>query len=246
MNAVGLSLTARHGLSLTKESAYRKPNQGLSPCKTYGNRPRNSANKDSFGILLTPKHLLATPDNDKKSIVEPVALPSGIFNNLFKRTPKLAPPPDPLTHVTLTWIEKRQEDWIRFGHPVKERIIDRRRRVESFAPNSIFGFIRWAANDYGTIHSSITIVRAVSPGEPYVTVPQIDPGGDVLLRIKGWSKVGSVLQIIDTIDALDIDLCTVAPDYWQHVHHRLITNTVPRRYTLARHRAWLARKALSQ
>ena len=53
----------------------------------------------------------------------------------------------PLTHVELTWIEKRIEHWIRFGRDVEETILDRRRRVLSFAPNSVFAFVRWAAND---------------------------------------------------------------------------------------------------
>ena len=43
-----------------------------------------------------------------------------------------------LTHVGLTWVEKQIEHWIRFGHVAEEKILDRRRRVVSFAPNSIF------------------------------------------------------------------------------------------------------------
>ena len=55
--------------------------------------------------------------------------------------------PDALTAVELTWLEKRVEHWIRFGRDVAETIIDRRRRVLSFAPNTIFAFVRWASND---------------------------------------------------------------------------------------------------
>ena len=55
--------------------------------------------------------------------------------------------PDALTHVELTWIEKRIEYWIRFGRAAGKRIIDRRRRVVSFRPGAIFAFVRWAAND---------------------------------------------------------------------------------------------------
>jgi type IV secretory pathway protease TraF len=40
------------------------------------------------------------------------------------------------------------------------------RRVVSFRPNTVFAFVRWAANDFGTIISRIDIVRAVEPGEP--------------------------------------------------------------------------------
>ena len=55
--------------------------------------------------------------------------------------------PDTLTHVELIWLEKRIEHWIRFGHDIAEKILDRRRRILRFAPDSVFAFVRWAAND---------------------------------------------------------------------------------------------------
>ena len=100
--------------------------------------------------------------------------------------------PDALTAVELTWLEKRVEHWIRFGRDVSETIIDRRRRVLSFAPNTIFAFVRWASNDYGTVVSRIDIVRAIAPGEAYQTLPFVRPGGEILLRISGWPKVERV------------------------------------------------------
>jgi len=36
---------------------------------------------------------------------------------------------------------------------------------------SIFAFVRWTSNDYGTVLSRIDILRAVEPGERYSTVP---------------------------------------------------------------------------
>ena len=67
-----------------------------------------------------------------------------------------------LTHVELLWLEKRIENRIRFGHVAEERILDRRRRVLSFAPGSIFAFVRWMSNDFGTVVSRIDILRAVA------------------------------------------------------------------------------------
>ena len=58
---------------------------------------------------------------------------------------------DALTHVELTHIEKRVENWIRFGQEAQEQILDRRRRVISFHPGSIFAFVCWAANEFGTV-----------------------------------------------------------------------------------------------
>lgn len=146
---------------------------------------------------------------------------------------------DTLTHVELIWVEKTIEHWIRFGRVAKERIIDRRRRIVSFAPGSIFAFVRWQSNDYGTILSRIDIVRAIRPSEPYQTLPYVRPGGAILLHVDGWPKVERVLLAIDAIDALDIDPTDVSPDHWRHVHNRLIGRLEPRAYTQERHSAWL-------
>ena len=149
---------------------------------------------------------------------------------------------DVLTHVELTWREKQIEHWIRFGRDVEETILDRRRRVLSFAPNTVLAFVRWAANDYGTVVSRLDIVRAVAASEPYQTLPFVRPGGEILLRIIGWPKVQRVLQVIDAIEALGIDAADVAPDHWRHVHNRLRAGEEPRRYACDQHRAWMLRR----
>lgn len=149
---------------------------------------------------------------------------------------------DAQTRVELVWYADRIEHWIRFGHDVDEEILDRRRRVLSFAPGSLFAFVRWAANDYGTTVSRIDIVRAVAPGEPYQTLPGVHPGGDILLRIGGWPKVERVLQAIDAVEALGVDPADAAPDHWRHVYNRLTAGQEPRLYTRAQHRAWRLRQ----
>ena len=72
---------------------------------------------------------------------------------------------DALTHIELIWHEQQIEHWIRFGRDVAEQILDRRRRILSFAPNSIVAYVRWAAGDFGTIVSRIDILRTVRRGE---------------------------------------------------------------------------------
>ena len=106
------------------------------------------------------------------------------------------------TLVHLTWEEGRIEHRIRFGRTIYQRKIDRRSRVVGFAPNSVFAFVRWASNDYGTVVSRIDILRAIGRGEPFQTLPFVRPGGDLLLKLHGWPKVERVLQLIDAIDAL--------------------------------------------
>lgn len=154
-------------------------------------------------------------------------------------------PSNGLTHVELTWIEKKIEHWIRFGTIADEKRLDRRRRIVSFAPDTMFAFVRWASNDFGTIISRIDIVRAVSAGQPYQTLPFVRPGGEILLRMDGWPKVERVLRAVDLIEALNINLNDVVPDHWRHIHNRLSTGHEPRSYTLEQHDAWLRRRNIT-
>ena len=150
-----------------------------------------------------------------------------------------------LTAVEILWLEKRIENRVRFGRPVSEKVLDRNRRVLSFSPGSVFAFVRWTSNDFGTVLSRIDILRAMTPGQPYSTLPWITPGGESLLRLSGWPKVERVLQMIDVVEALGIDPADAAPDYWHHVHNRLSVNETPRPYTRSRHQAWLHRRKVT-
>jgi hypothetical protein len=150
-----------------------------------------------------------------------------------------------LTTVEILWLEKRIENSVRFGRPVSEKVLDRNRRVLSYAPGSIFAFVRWTSTDFGTIYlASISCAPRYrdSAIRPY---PWIAPGGESLLRLSGWPKVEQVLQSIDSIEALGIHPADVAPDYWHHVHNRLSVNETPRAYTRSRHQAWLHRRRVT-
>ena len=154
--------------------------------------------------------------------------------------------PRALTQVSLTWIEGAIEQWIRFGRVASERIVDRRRRVLSFAPGAPFALLHWRANAFGTIISRIAIVMPVEAGAAFATFPGVDPGGDLLLHIAGWPKVERVLEAIDCVEAIGVDPPDAAPDYWRHVHNRLAAGLAPRPYARDRHLAWLRRRNLQQ
>jgi hypothetical protein len=151
---------------------------------------------------------------------------------------------DTLTHVELIWLEKRIEHWIRFGRPVREQILDRRRRTLSFAPDSLFAYIRWASNDYGTAVSRIDIVRAVAPGDAFSTIPFVRPGGQILLRLSSWPKVEQALQAIDAVERVGVDPADACPDHWRHVQVRIAAGQAARPYTRERHHAWVLRRRL--
>jgi len=150
-----------------------------------------------------------------------------------------------LTHVELTWIKNKIEHWLRFGRRAEEKILDRRRSISSFAPGSIFAFVRWASNDYGTVVSRMDIVRAIAPGNRYQTLPFVRPGGEIPLRVDGWPKVERVLQTIDAVESLAIDAADAAPEYWRHLHNRLAAGHAPRVYTREQHEAWLKRRSVT-
>lgn len=158
--------------------------------------------------------------------------------------PAQASPAKGITTVELTWVEQATERWIRFGTPILDQVLDRRRRTLSFPANSVFAFVRWASNDYGTALSWLDIVRSVAPGEGYSTLPCVTPGGELLLHLGGWPRVRACLTLIDAVENLGIDPGAVSHDYWRHAHNRLIAGHRPHAYSLSRHRAWLLRREL--
>jgi hypothetical protein len=146
------------------------------------------------------------------------------------------------TQVELIWLENQIERWIRFGRSTGERMIDRRRRIVAFAPGSVFAFVRWRAGDFGTVESRIAILRAVTPGQAFTTAPFVAPGAEILLDIAGWPKVQTVLAAIDAVEQSGVRPEDAAPDYWRHVHSRVLVGLAPRTYDRLRHRAWGLRR----
>lgn len=223
----GLSGTAVLGRTGTPDTDHREPKLLANLRIPLRSGSPNYANKESFGFLLTQARLWK---DDPASPREPISATSR--HNSY------------LTHVTLVWREGRREDWLRFGKPIANRIIDRRRRIESYAPSQVFALVRWASNDYGTVRSTLDIVRALDADERCTPIPQVDPGGELLLTVRGWPKVAQIFRLIDAIEASGIDPCEVAPDHWRHIHNRMAARERPRGYSPSRHRVWLRRKAL--
>jgi hypothetical protein len=102
--------------------------------------------------------------------------------------------------VELIWREKQIEYWIRFGRDVEETILDRRRRVLSFAPNTVPAFVRWAANDYGTVVSRLDIARAVLPAlnDAALLIIEVDQAAHSHLGALCSALVGWVLAFRHT------------------------------------------------
>ena len=150
-----------------------------------------------------------------------------------------------LTHVELLWLEKRIENRIRFGRAAEEQILDQRRRILSFAPGSIFAFVRWASNDFGTVISrsiSCGLSRRASAARPCL---MYDQAAKSCCACQAGRRSNACCRLIDAVEALGIDPADAAPDYWHHVHNRLSVNEMPRAYTRSRHQAWLHRRRIA-
>lgn len=152
---------------------------------------------------------------------------------------------DALTWVELVFHKGRIERWVRFGAIVDQRIVTRQNRFVAFHPGSVFAFVRWAADDRGTIVSRLDILSAPHASDPRSSVPGVTPGGVSLLRLTGWPRVKAALEAIDTIESLGIAPEAVAPDHWRHLHNRLLVGERPQIYSASRHAAWLLRRAVT-
>ena len=151
----------------------------------------------------------------------------------------------PLTRVSLAYIERRIDIYLRFGEPARTIRLDRWRRVAMFLPGAMFCRIRWHANDYGTVRWQLVVMQACTPLDAAQRIPGVQPGAYLLLHAEGEPTVRSVLAQLDAIEAQGITPVDVSPAYWRTLGNRLASRLPLPAYTTERHAAWLAGRALS-
>ncbi|MDC6282726.1 DUF2840 domain-containing protein [Ralstonia pseudosolanacearum] len=152
---------------------------------------------------------------------------------------------EPLTRVSLAYIEARIDIYLRFGEPTRTIRLDPWRRVAVFLPGAMFCRIRWHANDYGTVRWQLMVMQACTPLDAAQRIPGVLPGARLLLHAEGEPAVRSVLAQLDAIEAQGIAPADVSPAYWRTLGNRLAARLPLPAYTAKRHTAWLAGKALS-
>lgn len=150
----------------------------------------------------------------------------------------------PLTRVSLAYVERRINLYLRFGRPLRELRLDRWRRCASFAPGAVFCRVRWESNDYGTTRWQLMVLQACTPGERMERIAGIRPGAHLLLCAESEAAVQAVLQRIDAIEALAIDPTDAVPAYWRTLGNRLAARLPLPAYGAERHAAWLRGEAL--
>ncbi|WP_436136979.1 DUF2840 domain-containing protein [Acidovorax sp. LjRoot129] len=146
--------------------------------------------------------------------------------------------------VSLAFVKDRVNVWLRFGQPTAEIVLDRWRRVAMFTPGTVCCRVKWIGNDYGTALWQLLVMQAPTPFEDAQRVAGVLPGARILLRADGETQVKAVLAVIDAVEALGINPCTVADTYWRTVGNRLSAHQPLPVYTVERHAAHLAREAL--
>ena len=150
----------------------------------------------------------------------------------------------PQTLVSLLFIPRRLNVYLRFGRPLAVRDIDQRKRVARFAPGSVFGRVCSESNDFGTTRWELAVMQAIGPGENGQRVVGVAPGAKLLLHVDTPRGRRVATALIEAIEGQGIDPTTVAPSYWQTVHGRIATRCEPARYSGEQHQAYLACREL--
>jgi hypothetical protein len=163
-------------------------------------------------------------------------IPRPVLSNVMKHTP--------LTRVSLAFLERRINLYLRFGHPLRELRLDRWRRCAVFLPAALFCRVRWESNDYGTTRWQLMVLQTCSALDALQRIAGIQPGACLLLHTEGEQQVQSVLLQIDAIETLGIDPVAVSPAYWRTLGNRLSARLPLPAYTVERHAAHLAGEVL--
>lgn len=143
--------------------------------------------------------------------------------------------------VSLAFVEDRVNVWLRFGQPTVEIVLDRWRRAAMFMPGTVCCRVKWIGNISGTALWQLLVMQAPTLFEDAQRVAGVLPGARILLRSDTEAQVKAALAVIDAIEALGIDPCTVAASYWRMLGHRLGAGLPLPVYTAERHAAHLAR-----
>lgn len=188
----------------------------------------------------------ALPSTIRPAHALPAIVPSDVSSDTSMHPPPQLPVASvtdrgetPLTRVSLAYVERRINLYLRFGRPLRELRLDRWRRCASFAPGAVFCRVRWESNDYGTTRWQLMLLQACTPGERMQRIAGIRPGARLLLCAEGEARVQAVLQRIDAIEALVIDPASAAPAYWHTLGNRLAARQPLPVYNAERHAAWL-------
>jgi len=150
-----------------------------------------------------------------------------------------------LTAVYIRYRKNRINHRLRFGTPSIQTRLGWHESLISFAPDQIFGYIRWSANEYGTQDWRLFVCKVGGKSQNMIglsggntgrhnrltRIPGVLPGAHVLLKTQGATRVKRALKFIDTLESEMGDLGLVTENYWRHLHNRLEVNRPPHTFS---------------
>jgi hypothetical protein len=151
-----------------------------------------------------------------------------------------------LTLVEIAFFPDYVNHWLRFGIPDLDYDLDRRRAIACFKPNRIFGYVRWIANDYGTQVWRFDVLKTVGECQPLTRIEGVHPGGEILLKASGKTKVTQALSLIDSLEESGFDPTEVSECYFRQVHNRIAVRQPLHSYSEAQHMAVSAARRVAR
>ena len=129
-----------------------------------------------------------------------------------------------LTQVQIHFVKDIINHRLLFGQPNEMIKLDRFRRLVVFKPDQIFGYIRWRANQYGTVEWKLYVLKTGEAGQ-MTQVSGISPAVKILVSVSGRERMKRALPIMDRIKANAKDgLLGVPESYWKVVESCLMRN----------------------
>lgn len=152
---------------------------------------------------------------------------------------------DHLTAVYVRYRKNRINHRLRFGTPSVQTRLGWHESLVSFAPDQVFGYIRWSSNKYGTQDWRLFVCKAGGNLQNMIgssggntghhnrltRIPGVLPGAHVLLKTQGTTRVKRALKLIDSLESETGDLGLVTESYWRHLHNRLEVNQPPHAFS---------------
>lgn len=134
------------------------------------------------------------------------------------------------TVVQLHFVRDLINHRIRFGQPVSITKLDKYRSIASFSTGSIFGYIRWRANEYGTQDWRVYVLKAQSEG--YLSqVTGVSPAVKSLLNVQGKPAVKRCLLALGRLEKQAGGALENVPEsYWPCFNNALLLRKAPRHF----------------
>ena len=111
---------------------------------------------------------------------------------------------------------------LRFGKPEAKTKLDKYRSLASFPEGSIFGYIRWRANEYGTIDWRVYVLKAQADG--FISkVAGVAPAVKILVSAQGKPAAQRCLKALDKLEKeAGGTLDNVPESYWSGFNNALL------------------------